>query len=370
MQQRREFVLRFAQPGVNRRALCRQYGISPTTGYRLAHRYQNAGASDLADRSRRPRHSPGRTPAGTEATVVALRAMHPVWGGRKLRRRLQDLGQAAVPSASTITAILHRHGRLDEAASEARRLPTRFERAAPNELWQMDFKGMVTMTRGVCHPLTVLDDHSRFALALRACGDQTEATVRAELTALFRRYGLPERMLMDNGSPWGSSNAVHRYTGFELWLLELGIAVSHGRAYHPQTQGKEERFHRTLAVEGIGRRHFADLAHCQRRFDEWRDIYNLERPHEALAGDTPVTRYRQSARPFPETVAPFDYGPEMQLRRVDANGRLHFQGRQFKLGRALSGRPVGLRAMLPDGCFAVFFCGHQLARVDLREPAQ
>lgn len=368
MRQRHEFVLRFAEPGANRRALCRQYGISPTTGYDLAERYAGMGAAGLADRSRKPHRSPARTAPAMEAEVLALRGQHPVWGGRKLRRRLRDLGHSDAPSASTITAILHRHGCIEEAASAARRQPERFERAAPNELWQMDFKGHFPMARGQCHPLTVLDDHSRFALGLRACADQRETTVRDELMAIFRRYGLPERMLMDNGSPWGSSNAAHRYTGFELWLIELGVGVIHGRPYHPQTQGKDERFHRTLAAEAVGRRYFTDLAHCQRRFDEWRDTYNLERPHQALADATPVTRYRQSLRPFRETPVPFDYGPEMLLRRVDGTGRLALHGGRFKVGRALAGRQVGLRPMLPDGCFAVFFCGHQVAQVDLREP--
>ena len=194
---------------------------------------------------------------------LAVRAEHPAWGGRKIRRRLQDLKHPAVPSASTITAILHRQGRIAAAASAGHKPFERFERAAPNELWQMDYKGHFATRAGRCHPLTVVDDHSRYAVGLRACGDERGGTVQAELSAIFRRYGLPERMLMDNGSPWGS-DALHRHTWLTVWLLELGIAVSHGRPYHPQTQGKDERFHRTLTAEVIGRRAFADLAECQR----------------------------------------------------------------------------------------------------------
>jgi transposase InsO family protein len=309
MEQRREFVLLFEQEGANRRALCRRFGISPETGYALGRRYREEGVAGLGDRSRRPQRSPGRTGAAMEARVLAVRDAHPCWGGRKIRRRLQDLGHEEVPSASTITEVLRRHGRIDPAASAARELPLRFERAAPNELWQMDFKGHFAIVSGRCHPLTVLDDHSRYSLGLRACGDETEATVETELTAIFRRYGLPLRMLMDNGSPWGSAHAEHRYTRFELWLMELGIAVSHGRPYHPQTQGKDERFHRTLAAEAIGRRRFADLAACQRRFDRWREVYNTERPHEALDLATPMARYIPSPRAFPEKLEPFDYAP-------------------------------------------------------------
>jgi len=238
MEQRREFVMLFEQDGVNRRALCRRFGISPETGYALVRRYRHQGEAGLADHSRRPQQSPARTPQAMEALVLSVRREHPCWGGRKIGRRLRDLGHAEVPSASTITEVLRRHQQIDPAASAARERPQRFERAAPNELWQMDFKGHFPLAHGRCHPLTVLDDHSRYALGIRACGDETGDTVQGELTAIFRRYGLPDCMLMDNGSPWGSSNAEHRYTGFELWLMELGIAVTHGRPYHPQTQGK------------------------------------------------------------------------------------------------------------------------------------
>jgi transposase InsO family protein len=367
MDQRREFVMLFEQEGTNRRALCRRFAISPETGYALARRYRQEGAAGLGDRSRRPQRSPAQTAAAMEALVLSVRDAHPCWGGRKIRRRLLDLGHEKVPSASTITEVLRRHGRIDPAASAAREQPQRFERAAPNELWQMDFKGHFPIAGGRCHPLTVLDDHSRYSLGLRACGNETEATVTAELTAVFRRYGLPQRILMDNGSPWGSANAEHRYTRFELWLMELGIAVSHGRPYHPQTQGKDERFHRTLAAEAIGRRSFADLAACQRRFDQWREVYNTERPHEALALATPATRYIPSPRSFPEKLALFDYGPGAILRRVSDTGWLSFRKHPLKLGRAFVHRRVALRPALPDGCFDVFFCGHKVATFDLRE---
>jgi transposase InsO family protein len=211
MSQRHEFVMLFEQDGVNRRELCRRFGISPTIGYRLWARYRGEGKAGLADRSRRPQRSPARTSADLEERVVAVRDEHPAWGGRKIRRRLQDLDHHGVPSASTVTAVLHRHGRIDAAASIQHQPFERFERAAPNELWQMDYKGHFATGAGRCHPLTVVDDHSRYAVGLRACGDERAGTVQAELTAIFRRYGLPDRMLTDNGAPWGS-DAVHRYT--------------------------------------------------------------------------------------------------------------------------------------------------------------
>src|SRR5262252_4324785 len=325
MSQRHEFVMLFEQEGVNRRELCRRFGISPTIAYRLSGRWRQEGAAGLADRSRRPQRSPARTGSAMAGLVLAIRDAHPVWGGRKIRRRLQDLGHQAVPSASTITAVLRRNGRIEAATGAAHKPFERFARAAPNELWQMDYKGHFPTAAGRCHPLTVIDDHSRYALGLWACSDEREGTVQAALTAIFRCHGLPQRMLMDNGSPWGSSDAAHRHTWLSLWLVELGIAVSHGRPHHPQTQGKDERFHRTLVAEVIGRRAFADLAECQRRFDDWRVVYNTQRPHEALDLATPATRYRPSERCFPEKIEPFDYGPGAIVRRVDEGGWLSFR---------------------------------------------
>ena len=173
---------------------------------------------------------------------------------------------------------------------------------------------------------------------------------------------------MDNGSPWGS-DALHRHIWLTVWLLELGVAVSHGRPYHPQTQGKDERLHRTLTAEVIGRRAFADLAECQRRFDAWRVVYNTQRPHEALELATPAARYAPSARPFPETIEPFDYGPGAIVRRVDEDGWLSFRNRPLKLGRAFAHHRIALHPTDQDGCFDVLFCAHQVGALDLRQAA-
>jgi transposase InsO family protein len=369
MSQRREFVMLFGQEGANRRELCRRFGISPTVGYRLYERYRQEGESGLPDRSRRPQRSPGRTAAATEAVVLSIRAEHPRWGGRKIGRRMRDLAHEPVPSASTITAILHRNGKIDREAGRAHTAFERFERALPNELWQMDYKGHFAIRTGRCHPLTVIDDHSRYAVGLRACVDEREDTVRGELTAIFRRYGLPERMLMDNGSPWGSGDRDHRFTGLSVWLMQLGIAISHGRPYHPQTQGKDERFHRTLKAEVIGNRVFGDLEECQRRFDDWRSVYNTQRPHEALDLATPISRYRASWRSFPESLPAYDYGPGGLVRKVGCDGYISFRNRPVKLGKAFQRHWVALRPTQQDGCFEVLFCEHRIGSLDLRQAA-
>lgn len=203
MEQKLEFVNLAQSGGLSLSELCHRFGISRETGYQILRRYRSEGLAGLVPRSRRPHASPGKTEASVEEAVVRLRGDHPTWGGRKLRRRLHDLGMTTVPSASTVTTILRRHGLLDEAESERHRPFRRFEHAAPNDLWQMDFKGHFPTEKGRCHPLTVLDDHSRYSLAIEACGDEQDRTVRPRLAALFRRYGMPVAILADNGPTLG-----------------------------------------------------------------------------------------------------------------------------------------------------------------------
>ena len=367
---RREFVMLALRDGVNFSELCRRQGIERRIGYKWLERYRLEGESGLQDRSRRPLRSPDRTPAAVEAAVVALRQKHPCWGARKLARRLQDQGRKDVPSVSTITAILHRHGLIEPEASASRRAFTRFEHDRPNALWQMDFKGHFPAGRGRCHPLTMLDDHSRFALKIAACGDEQLETVIGAVKSVFRRYGLPERMLTDNGAPWGSpwnSGETRSFTAFEAWLMRLGIAISHGRPRHPQTQGKDERFHRTLKAEVIGRRTWRDLKECDRAFETWRHVYNSERPHQALDMATPSSRYQHSRRSFPEQLPPIDYGSGVIVRKVQDRGRISLEGYEFDIGKAFIGQPVALRPTTADGRYDVFYCITKVAQIDLNE---
>lgn len=226
-----------------------------------------------------------------------------------------------VPSASTITDILRRYGCLDGPGVGETRHWTRFEHAEPNDLWQMDFKGHFAMRTGRCHPLTVLDDHSRYSLTIDACDNERTATVQAHLEKLFERHGLPRRILTDNGSPWGTWGSSERHTVLTVWLMDRGVMVVHGRPYHRQTRGKDERFHRTLKSEVLDGRIFETLTQAQTAFEEWRHVYNTRRPHEALGLATPATRYRPSPRSMSHRIAPPEYEPQAQVRKVRANGR-------------------------------------------------
>lgn len=366
MSQRLEFVTLATAEKANIRHLCRSYSISSATAYKWLHRFRSTGVNGLEDHSRRPRHSPSRSTLEMEEAIINLRCKHPAWGGRKLRHRLLALGHSVVPSSSTITAILRRHQLLDPKESAKHQAFQRYERAAPNELWQMDFKGEFKLPQGRCYPLTILDDHSRFAIALQACARNTRNITQTALIQVFRRYGLPDRITCDNGSPWGSRGRGY-YTGLGVWLMRLGIGVSHSRPHHPQTQGKDERFHRSLEAEVLRYQRCDSLAQWQRQFDQWRVVYNTERPHEALAMAVPASRYQPSRRRYPEQLPAIEYGPADIVRKVRHYGHIKYAGREYHVGSAFYGLQVALRQTTTDDLFAVFFCNHQIGKLDLRD---
>ncbi len=363
MSQRRELVM-FALDYANISFLSRRYNISRKTAYKWITRYIQEGEEGLSDRSRRPRHSPMKTPPLLERAVLKVRKDHSTWGGRKIRARLIATGYEDVPSASTITEILHRNGKISSDESDKHRSWKSFEYDEPNDLWQMDFKGHFPLKRGRCHPLTILDDHSRFSIGIRACNDEKRATVHWELEDVFKTYGLPDRMLLDNGPPWGGQGRSV-YTIFTVWLIRLGIRVLHSRAYHPQTLGKDERFHRTLKAELLTGREFNDIKESQASFDSWRECYNFERPHEALNMATPAESYRPSSKEMPGSLPKIEYESDDYVRKVQSVGEIHFKGREFIVGKAFRGEPVAVRPTTEDGKYKVFYCREMIKKIDL-----
>ena len=238
MSQRKEFVTLGQSEGVSMSQLCQRIGISRKTGYKWLRRYQERGDQGLRDLSKRPYQYPNRTSQEMEQLVVDLRQKYPTKGGHVLARMLKDRGYDQVPSKSTITAILRRHGLLDPSESTKHEPYKRFEHDKPNDLWQMDFKGHIPMNNGGrCHPLTVLDDHSRFSLGVRACRDEKGQTVQDHLTSILRYYGMPYAILVDNGSPWGSDLA-HPFTPLTVWMIQLGIRVVHSKTLPPPDSGQ------------------------------------------------------------------------------------------------------------------------------------
>lgn len=344
--------------------LCQKYGISRPTGDKWLKRYE-AGES-MEDHSRRPRSSPRQTDPAMESQILALRAAHPALGARKLRRILQDRGEAP-PAHSTINAILHRNGCISEAASEAARPYKRFQRPAPNQLWQADFKGHFPLKgEQRCHPLVILDDHSRYCLRLDAKENEQLPGVWETFEKAFRAYGLPDAILCDNGNPWGT-NYPQSYTQFERLLLDLDIWPLHGRPHHPQTQGKCERFNQTFKREFLCHTTLEDMDDAQRQFEPFRRFYNEERPHHALGLSVPASRYRPGKREYPQKIEAWRYAEGLRVRSVKETGYVYYRGKRFFLSRAFGELMVALRpAAGQDGCLEVLYRNWSVAVIDVR----
>jgi transposase InsO family protein len=323
--------------------VCRAFHISRTTGYKwLARDAAAHSVAALADRSRRPHGSPRRTATATTKRVIALREEYG-WGGEKLRVLLAAEGIAIAPR--TVDRIIEREGltRLDTAPAPAL---ARFERAAANDLWQMDAKGHYPLRpQGRCHPLSILDDHSRYAVGLAALPALETGGVQRTLTACFERYGLPTAMLMDHGVPWWSATNEGGLTTLSVFLLKQGIRLLYGRVRHPQTQGKVERFHRTLGERlrwwGVP----TDLAGFTDAFATFRNEYNDLRPHESLAMQPPASRFASSGRAYASQPPAWEYPPGSDVRRVNGQGMLTYGTSRFFISQALADEDVACRVL-------------------------
>lgn len=367
MEQKKKFIEAYRQKNTPFTNLCLEFGITPKTGYKYVKRFQELGILGLNEVSRRPKTSPLKTPERIEQIIVDVRRLHPSWSGEKIARYLKNKGYEKLPTEKTMNRIIKRHGFISIEESEKHTPWHRFEHENPNDLWQMDFKGHFEIQHGRCHPLTVLDDHSRYSLLIKACENEREHTVKQALITTFLEYGLPLRMTMDNGAPWGSSQTF-RYTTLSVWLIHLGIRVSYSRPRHPQTQGKLERFHRTLKTELLNRFSFSELKDAQDGFNWWRKIYNEERPHGALGLDVPANRYKHSSNPYPEKLPTIEYENGMIVRRVQKYGVIGYRGNKYKIGYAFRGYPVGLKETLDDGVYDVFLHKQKVGSIDLRYP--
>jgi transposase InsO family protein len=365
MEQKQEFVLLSSSKQLSMSELCRRYNISRVTGYKWLDRHEQEGEQGIAERSRKPLASPHQTDQEMEQRIIELRLENPAWGAKKLYKLLEierskGLFSDPVPARSTINSILKRNGLICEYKTRQAQPYQRFEYEYPNELWQMDFKGdFVMLDSERCYPLTITDDHSRFNIGLFACGNERGETVKALLITAFQKYGKPDTILTDNGSPWGVAGQYvedgHKvFSAFEKWLITHRIRLIHGRPYHPQTQGKEERFHRTLKDELLSRQQYKNLHHCQANFDLWREKYNCYRPHEALGFEVPATRYKPSLRTYENVVIEPQYQDLDIIRKVN-DGWLSFRGKFFKVGRAFSGDRVAIRPTSTDGVYEVYF---------------
>src|SRR5437868_14446794 len=228
LEEKRRFIQAFFESKSKISSLCKMYGISRKTGYKYIARYNESWLTGLQEQSRCPKNSPLKTKEKIEGIILSVRHLHPCWAGEKIRIYLSNKGYKNLPTGKTIDRILKRNGLITTEESEKHRPWKRFEHANPNDLWQMDFKGHFELSEGRCHPLTLLDDHSRFSLLIRACSNEQKDTVKPALIDVFREYGLPLKMTMDNGTPWGCSGR-QEHTALTAWLIRLGIFVTHSR---------------------------------------------------------------------------------------------------------------------------------------------
>ena len=346
-------------------ALCRKYNISRTLGYRYLARYKEEGETGLIDKACRPHHCPQQTPVELEELIVSTRKRFPDWGARKIHRCLSDdYPNLELPSLSTLTTIFKRHNLVEKVESQKRQALGRFERATPNELWQMDYKGsFLCEDKKRCFPFTVLDDHSRFSLAIKALPNERGSLLKGYLEDIFREYGLPLQINVDNGNPWGTSNLAAQYTQFNVWLLHLGIKVTHSRPSHPQTNGKIERFHRSLKQEVLKRQTFNNFEDAQTGFDQWRDIYNYQRPHQALNMEVPAIRYKPSPREFTERLPAIEYEQSDTVLKVGQAGYIYFNKTEYNIGKAFRSLNVAIRPTEIDGQFLVYFGQHVIKTI-------
>lgn len=359
MEQREAFVEAAERGEESFAALCRRYQISRKTGYKWLKRAQEG--QQLTDQSRRPNRQPTKTPDDVEAQILAMREAHPTWGGRMIKATLEQDGCEDIPSARTCCAILKRNGCIDPEEARKHRPFQRFEREKCNQLWQTDFKGDFLLGDGIrCYPLTILDDHSRFSIRIEPKSDTKE--VKESLIQTFKEFGLPDAVLSDNGPQFSGFRGG--YTQFERFLMDLDVAPIHGRIMHPQTQGKIERFHRTLKAEAL--REIPDtMEEMNRQFQEWRWFYNELRPHSALGMKSPATVYRPSQRKY-EEPKPFEYNQGARLVKINNWGYLRFGPIQIYLSETMADTYMEIRPSEND-TFLVIYRNYKIATVDAVE---
>lgn len=351
--QRKEFA-EAAEGCRNFSALCREYGITRKTGYKWVNR--NRQGQRLTDQSRTPHRSPGKTPEEVEGKILVLRDDNPGWGAATLKRVLENHGEIGIPSIRTVNNILKRNDRISEEDSQKRQPFERYEKNTCNEMWQTDFKGEFRTGDGkYCFPLDILDDHSRFAIGIEAA-ESTANMVKPCFERAFREYGMPDSILSDNGAQFAGFR--NGYTQFEKWLMCLNILPIHGRIKHPQTQGKIERFHRSMKEELLKFHTFANAEDADRALQEWKYKYNYVRPHEALGMKCPGEVYTPSKRVYSEMLSEWEYGGQHPVIKVNNWGYVRFDQWQIYLSETMIGEHIEFRPS-PDGetfwaCFRNF----------------
>ena len=338
---REEFVKRVLAHEKSKSALCREYGISRPTGDKWIARY--VAGEKLLDLSRAPKSRPNKTDPDIEQKIVEYREKYPAIGAVKMRRIMENDHHTDLPSARTFNEIFKRNGLITKEASEAATPYEHFEKTYPNEMWQADFKGHFAMENGMrCHPLNIIDDHSRMNLCCEPLLSETFVEIKPCMERIFQEYGMPFSFLCDNGNPWGTQQSTG-FTSFEVWLMELGILTIHGRILHPQTQGKEERFNGSFTKECLKYHKIRDQVDAAKIFSEYRDFYNNIRPHMALNLDVPASRYEPSPRQYSAKISEWEYSDDLTVHNVKSTGYITIKGQGYFLSEAFGNKQIAFR---------------------------
>ena len=338
-----------------------KYDLSRTAAYKWKRRFLEHGRDGMQDQSRRPQHSPNQTAQRVELAVCQRRERHPTWGPEKIHHLLAQEGLPGLPSLRTVGRILQRQG-LTRPHPPAQTEYRRFQWKGPNELWQLDFKARIYLSLNPllrAFPMTLEDDYSRFALSLTANADHRFPGLWQVLWDTMGEYGMPGVILTDNDTVFRG----HRggLTQFTAHLLRLGIRHLSGRPYHPQTQGKVERLHGTIQSDVLQGRQFGSLQELQAAFDDFPDLYNHLRPHQALDLQVPAQRYQPGSRPRPQALPPVEYPAGAELRKVWESGCLQVRGCRLHIGEGIAGQRVRLHDR--DPLLAVEYAGHILRQI-------
>ena len=368
MDERVRFVARLLE-GEAMSDVCREFGISRKTGYKILGRYKEEGSAALSDRSRRPVRYANQLPPQIEGLIVSLKRDKPHWGARKLRellvRRLP--GDLRIPAQSTIHAVLDRHGLVARIGRRRNRAQGTSLSAGnkPNELWCVDFKGEFRLgNTSYCYPLTVTDHASRFLLLCEALDSVREEGAIAAFQQLFRDRGLPDAIRSDNGVPFASPNALFNLSKLSVWWLRLGIAIERIKPGNPQQNGRHERMHLTLKKETTRPPHMNSLQQ-QARFDEFVQEFNIERPHDALGLRTPAELYIPSSNPYfglPNLTYPLHDREYL----VTSCGRICMHRKKINISTVLAGQKLGLKEV-DEGIWLVSFMHDDLGYIDLEQ---
>ena len=356
---RQEFA-EAAQQSTNFSSVCREFGITRATGYKWLKRYENQ--ETVSDRNRRPNITANKTPEAIELKILSMRTEHPGWGAKKIKVALENQG-LSMPCEKTVNNILNRYHCISKEESLKHKPFTRFEKEYCNEMWQTDFKGEFKMQNGIyCYPLDIFDDHSRFVIRIKP-SESTSNLVLPVFREAFYEFGMPDSVLSDNGAQFAGFR--QGYTQFEKWLMNHDILPIHGRMKHPQTQGKIERFHRTMNQELLNHYIPKDIADAERVFADWRNCYNNERPHEALGMKCPSEIYVPSKRIYCDQVEKFEYSGKYHVIKVNSWGYVRFDHWQVYLSETMIDEHIEFRPNPNGDTFIACYRNFAIAEFDV-----